>query len=48
LPLTEHLKLQGGDRLIVLSDDMGIALIRAEIFDEMMKKVMAEARQQGD
>jgi AbrB family looped-hinge helix DNA binding protein len=41
----EHLKMQGGDRLIVLSDDMGIALVRAELFEGMLKEIMAKARQ---
>ncbi len=32
--------LRGGDRLIVLSDDEGIALIAAERFEENMRKIM--------
>ena len=35
--------LEGGTRLIVLSDEDGIALIAAEKFEEKMKKIMALA-----
>ena len=37
--------LEGGDRLIVLGDEEGIALIPAEKFEENMKKAMEYASQ---
>ena len=40
--------LTGGTRLIVLSDDDGIALIRAERFEENMKKIMELAAAEND
>lgn len=36
----ERFALVGGTRLIVLSDEDGIALIKAEKFEENMKKIM--------
>ena len=36
----EKFGLSGGRRLIVLSDEEGIALIPAEVFEEKMKKAM--------
>ena len=36
----ERFGLQGGERLIVLSDEIGIALIPAEAFEAGMKKAM--------
>ena len=42
------LGLGGGDRLIVLSDELGIALIRAEYFEEKMKDIMAKAYEQQE
>ena len=36
----DKIGLGGGDRLIVASDDTGIALIPAEYFETMMRKVM--------
>lgn len=36
----ERFDLQGGERLIVLSDETGIALIPAEAFEAGMKKAM--------
>ena len=36
----EKFNLNGGQRLIVCSDEMGIALIPAETFEENMKKAM--------
>ena len=36
----ERFQLTGGQRLIVLGDEMGIALIPAEAFEEQMRKVM--------
>lgn len=36
----EKFNLTGGQRLIVCSDEMGIALIPAETFEENMKKAM--------
>ena len=47
--LREKFGLTGGQRLIVLSEDMeGIALVPAEIFEAKMKKAMeyASARQE--
>lgn len=39
-----YFPLTGGQRLIVLSDDNeGIALVRAEVFEERMKKAMKRA-----
>ncbi|MBO7403466.1 MAG: helix-turn-helix domain-containing protein [Clostridia bacterium] len=35
--------LTGGQRLIVMSDERGIALIPAEIFDEIIKKAVTSA-----
>lgn len=40
--------LTGGVRLIVLSDDDGIALIRAERFEENMKKIMELAAAENE
>jgi len=37
------LGLSGGDRLIVLSDEEGIALLRAEFFEEKMRDIMVRA-----
>ena len=37
----DHLGLQGGDRLIVASDEHGVALIRADYFEEKMRDLMA-------
>ncbi len=37
----DHLGLQGGDRLIVASDEHGVALIRADFFEEKMRDLMA-------
>ena len=39
----EHLKLNGGERLIVLSDEVGLALIRAEYFESEMRDIMEKA-----
>ena len=39
----ERFGLTGGQRLIVLSDEEGIALIPAECFEEKMKLAMAQA-----
>lgn len=39
----ERFQLEGGQRLIVLSDLEGIALLPAEQFEEKMKKVMENA-----
>ena len=36
----EKFNLTGGQRLIVCSDEIGIALVPAEIFEENMKKAM--------
>ena len=35
--------LKGGDRLVVLSDEVGIALLPAEFFERMMKEYMGSA-----
>ncbi|MBR2674121.1 MAG: helix-turn-helix domain-containing protein [Mogibacterium sp.] len=40
------LNLSGGDRLIVLSDEEGIALIRAELFEDKVRSLMAKANEQ--
>ena len=37
----DHPGLQGGDRLIVASDEHGVALIRADFFEEKMRDLMA-------
>ena len=37
----DHLGLQDGDRLIVASDEHGVALIRADFFEEKMRDLMA-------
>ena len=39
----EHMGICGGDRLVVLSDEYGIALISAEYFEEQMRVIMAKA-----
>ena len=36
----EHLNFKGGDRLIVASNEVGIALIPAEFFESMMQEIM--------
>ena len=36
----EHLGMKGGDRLIVASDEVGIALIPAELFEKKMREFM--------
>ena len=36
----EKLGMKGGDRLIVLSDEVGIAMIPAEYFEEKMQELM--------
>ncbi len=36
----DHLGIKGGDRLIVGSDENGVALILADFFEEQMRKVM--------
>lgn len=40
--------LKSGDRLIVLSDENGIALISADVFEERMKKAMEYAGRRND
>lgn len=39
----DHLGLKGGDRLIVASDEIGIALIPAEVFERQMREIMEKA-----
>lgn len=39
--------ITGGQRLIVLSDEAGIALIPAESFEESMKKVLEILQDNG-
>lgn len=39
----EKFGLSGGERLIVLSDEEGIALVRAEVFEAKMRKAMEYA-----
>ena len=43
----EKFNLTGGTRLIVLSDDDGIALIPAERFEETIRKIMAMAAEES-
>lgn len=48
-PARERFGLTGGQRLIVLSDDNeGIALVRAELFEERMKKTMEWASSRSE
>lgn len=48
-PARERFGLTGGQRLIVLSDDNeGIALVRAEVFEERMKKAMEWASSRSE
>lgn len=44
----DNLNIVGGTRLIVLSDDDGIALIAAERFEENMRKIMELASKQNE
>lgn len=44
-PVRDQFDLRGGERLIVLSDEEGIALIRSDIFEEKIKKIMECASQ---
>lgn len=44
----EKLGINGGQRLIVLSDKEGIALILAELFEEKMQKLMEYASMKAD
>ena len=44
----ERFGLRGGARLIVLSDETGIALLPAETFEAGMKKALEEMSRQGD
>ena len=37
--------IKGGDRLIVLSDESGIALVPSEIFEEHMREILALSKQ---
>lgn len=39
----DHLNLKGGDRLIVASDEIGVALLPAEFFEAHMREIMAKA-----
>ena len=36
----DHLGIKGGDRLIVASDEVGIALIPAEYFENKLQEIM--------
>ena len=36
----DHLGIKGGDRLIVASDEVGVALIPAELFESKMQEIM--------
>ena len=38
----DHLGLKGGERMIVASDEVGIALIPAEFFESRMREMMAK------
>ena len=42
----DHLGLKGGDRLIVASDEHGIALLSAARFEANMREIMAKAFEQ--
>lgn len=44
----DKFNLVGGKRLIVLSDEEGISLVSAEIFEEKMKKAMEFASVNSD
>lgn len=39
----DHLGLKGGDRLIVASDENGVALIYAEFFESRLREIMEKA-----
>jgi len=36
----EHLGIKGGDRMIVATDEVGVALIPAEFFESKMRELM--------
>ena len=40
----DHLDIKGGDRMIVASDEVGIALIPAEYFESRMQEIMDKLR----
>ncbi len=40
----DHLDIKGGDRMIVASDEVGIALIPAEFFESRMQEIMDKLR----
>lgn len=42
----DHLSIKSGDRLIVASDEAGIALIKAEFFEGMMRDIMARTQKE--
>lgn len=48
IAVREKLGIKGGQRLIVLSDKEGIALIPAELFERKMQKIMEYASMKAD
>ena len=44
----DHMRINGGDRFIVASDDIGIALIPAEYFEEKMREIMEKVSVKND
>ena len=38
----DHLDLKGGERLIVVSDEVGLALMPASLFEEKMRELMGK------
>lgn len=44
----DHLGFKGGDRIIVASDEVGIALIPAEFFESMMHEIMEKLGDKQD
>ena len=48
IAVREKLGIKGGQRLIVLSDKEGIALIPAELFEKKMQKIMEYASMKAD
>lgn len=47
-PVRDKFSLTGGQRLILLSDEEGMALLPAETFEKKMKKIMEYASQAAD
>lgn len=40
----DHMKINGGDRMVVASDEVGIALIPAEFFERQIQELMDKLR----